>query len=118
MKKIFALITIIAFFLFSNESIAQQLTPPQQTAVNKLFKTSKVVYLKFTVRSLQEIPQFSKILSVDKAQGALVFAHANKAQFSQFIRMNYAYTVLPAPGAKKKTTKAAPAKAKKAVKKK
>lgn len=117
MKKIFSLIVITIFFLVSKESIAQQLTPPQQTAVNKLFKTSDVVYYKFKVHSLSEIPQFAKTMSIDKQDGATVSAHATKAQFSQFIRINYAYTVLPSPGAKKKTTKTTSAKAKKPTKK-
>ena len=117
MKKISSLLIIVAFVFVTNKIVAQQLTPPQQQAVNKLFKTSSVVYYKFKVHSLSEIPQFAKTMSVDKSDGAMVFAHATKPQFSQFIRINYAYTVLPSPGSKKKTTKAAPAK-KKVVKKK
>lgn len=110
MKKTFALLILALFFLVSKESCAQQLTPPQQAAVNKLFKSSDLAYYKFKVHSLSEIPQFAKTMSIDKHEGALVYAHATKAQFSQFIRINYAYTVLPTPGGKKKTTKTAPAK--------
>ena len=118
MKKIFSLALIAIFFLVSKESLAQQLTPPQQATVNKLFKSSDVVYYKFKVRSLSEIPQFAKTMSIDKQDGSTVSAHATKAQFSQFIRINYAYTVLPSPGAKKKTTKTTTTKAKKPAKKK
>ncbi|MGZ4034153.1 MAG: hypothetical protein ACXVPU_00110 [Bacteroidia bacterium] len=118
MKKIISLTVAVTFFLLSNAITAQQLTPPQQQAVNKLFKTSNVVYFKFKVHSLSEVPQFAKILSVDKSDGGNVSAHANKAQFTQFIKMNYAYTVASNPAAKKKTTKAAPAKAKKSTVKK
>jgi hypothetical protein len=115
MKKIFSLIAIAVFYIFSNELSAQQLTPPQQAAVNKLFKSSDLAYYKFKVHSLSEIPQFAKTMSIDKHEGALVYAHATKAQFSQFIRINYAYTVIPHSATKKKTTKVAP---KKTVKKK
>jgi hypothetical protein len=51
------------------------------------------------------------MFSVDKSQGAVVYAHADKGQFSQFIRTNYKYAVLPTPGGKKKTTKSAAKKA-------
>lgn len=105
MKKIVSIFVIGAFFFFSTEGIAQQLTSQQQQAVNKLFKTSNVVYFKFNVHSMQEIPDFGKLFTVDKAKGAQVSAHANKAQFTQFIRMNYAYTVIPGGGAKKATKK-------------
>lgn len=110
MKKSILLFSILAFFIFANESTAQQLTPPQQQTVNKLFKTNKSVYFTFRVRSMQEIPQFSKILSVDKVKGADIFCHANKAQFTQFIRMNIKYTVTSGGGTKKKTTKTGAAK--------
>ena len=118
MQKRILFFAIIFSFLFSIEMNAQQLTPPQQATVNKLFKTSSVVYYKFKVHSLSEIPQFAKTMSVDKSEGGTVFAHATKPQFSQFIRINYAYTVLPSPGAKKKTTKTAPVKKKTTAKKK
>jgi hypothetical protein len=107
MKKIlFSL--FIAVFLLSDEVSAQQLTPPQQAELNKLFKTKKVVYFKFRVRSLQEIPQFGKTVSVDKSVGNEVSAHATKAQFTNFMRMNLKYTVIAGPGgtAKKKVTTA------------
>ena len=98
-KKIFlTLVLLIAFFSGIN---AQQLTYPQQQKVNQLFKKSNVVYFKFAVRSMQEIPHFSKILSVDKTTGITIFAHANKQQFSNFIKKNMAYTVLPTPKTKK-----------------
>ena len=105
MKKIFSLFIILTSIIFSDKISAQQLTPPQQQSVNKLFKTSSVVYFKFKVNSLQEIAQFSKLVSVDKTKGAEVTAHATKAQFTQFIRMNYPYTVISGGAPKKKTSK-------------
>lgn len=110
MKKIHSLFVIIAFFLFSNESIAQKLSPQQQQAVNKLFKTSAVVYFTFKVQSMQEMAQLKEIISVDKTKGPQVSAHANKAQFTKFIPMNYVYTVTSGGNPKKKTSKTAPAK--------
>ncbi|MFL5764755.1 MAG: hypothetical protein ACJ77K_12495 [Bacteroidia bacterium] len=104
MKKILVLLIAAASLMWSNISKAQQLTPPQQTEVNKLFKTKKVVYFKFHARSLQEIPQFAKILSVDKSKGTEISAHADKAQFTNFIRMNLKYTVIAGTGTAAKKT--------------
>ncbi|MDQ3046665.1 MAG: hypothetical protein M3R27_03885 [Bacteroidota bacterium] len=92
------LILFLSFCFILPEISAQQLTPPQQKAVDKHFKTGKVVYFKFNVRSLQEIPQFAKIISVDKAVGMQVMAHADKKQFTQFIRLNIPYTVTAKSG--------------------
>jgi hypothetical protein len=104
MRK-FAPLFIFALLLLSGiTSSAQQLTPPQQAEVNKLFKTKKIVYFKFHARSLQEIPQFAKILSVDKTKGTEISAHADKAHFTNFIRMNLKYTVIPGSGGTAKKT--------------
>lgn len=104
MKKIFVILSI-ALFLFSNISVAQKLTPQQQKELNTLFKTKKVVYFKFNVRSMQEISQFAKIFSVDKNKGMEVSAHATKDQFTRFLPMNMKYTVISAPAKKKSTAK-------------
>jgi hypothetical protein len=110
-KKIFAILSVV-LFLFSTNLSAQKLTPQQQKALNDLFKTKKVVYFKFNVRSMQEISQFAKIFSVDKNRGMEVSAHATKEQFTRFLPMNIKYTVTSGGTAKKKTP------AKKPVKKK
>ena len=104
MKKHNFLLLGLFFLMLSTIASAQQLPYAQQQKVDQLFKKSSVVYFKFTVRSMQEVSQFNKVLSVDKAQGATVFAHANKPQFTNFMKMNYAYKVLPSPQQKKKTT--------------
>ena len=93
---------IFAFFLFSNEVTAQKLTPQHQKALNDLYKTKKILYFKFNVRSMQEISQFAKIFSVDKNKGMLVHAHATKEQFARFLPMNIKYTVISGGTAKKK----------------
>lgn len=108
MKKTFSLLVIVVFFFFSTEGVAQ--SPQQLQAINKLFKTSNVVYFKFKVNSMQEIGQFSKMISVDKTKGAEVAAHATKVQFTQFVRMNYPYIVIPKGGAKKAPAKTIPVK--------
>lgn len=102
MKKYFSIVLIFAVFLFSNEAIAQKLTPPQQQQLNNLFKTKKVVYFKFRVNSMQEVSQMAKIISVDKVKGIEVAAHGTKEQFTKFLPFNYKYTVTGGGGTKKK----------------
>jgi len=105
MKKILPLLFVAFLMLSSLEICAQQLPYRDQQKVDQLFKKSKVVYFKFAVRSMQEVPHFSKILSVDKTKGVTIFAHADKAQFTNFVRMNMPYTVLPSPQKKPATVK-------------
>jgi hypothetical protein len=119
MKKISALIAIATCLLCLNKSIAQQLTTQQEQAISKLFKTNSVVYFNFKVHSMQEIAGFSKMFSVDRVKGAEVFAHANKPQFTQFVKINYPYKVTSGGTAKKKVvTKTKTTTTKKAVQKK
>lgn len=103
MKKVFALLFLVAFFLFSNETSAQKLTPQQQKALATLYKTKKVVHFKFKVNSVHEIKGMANIVTIDKVKGIEVAAHATKAQFTRFLPYNYKYTVVPGGPAKKKT---------------
>lgn len=102
MKKILTIVFIVTLFLLSNDTSAQRLTPQQQQALTNLFKNKKVVYFKFKVNSLQEIPQLAKIVSVDKNKGGEVSAHATKDQFAKFLPFNYKYTIISGGTVKKK----------------
>ncbi len=102
MKKIFPFLFIAALLLFSNDTSAQRLTPPQQQQLNNLFKTKKVVYFKFKVNSIHEVKGVANIITVDKVKGTEVAAHATKAQFTKFLPFNYKYTVVSGGTAKKK----------------
>jgi hypothetical protein len=48
------------------------------------------------------------IITIDKNEGRIIFAHANKEQFSKFIVKGYPYTIIrnTNPAAKPKTKKA------------
>ena len=116
MRKISLLSSVLLLLLFTINVSAQQLPYPQQQEVNRLFKKSKVVYFTFGVRSMQEIPQFAKTLSVDKNEGSKVFAHADKAQFTNFMKMNLPYKIIPPPGGAKKKPVAKPVAKKPAAK--
>jgi hypothetical protein len=114
MRKIRLFYLLVLSLLLSTAAGAQKLTPPQQQKLNELYKTKKVVYFRFNVRSMQEISQFAKIISVDKNKGMEVSAHATKDQFARFMPMNIKYIVNSGPGG---TVKKKPAPAKKTVKK-
>jgi hypothetical protein len=111
MKKILLLLLLAATFIPLG-SIAQKLSYAQQKQVDDLFKNRQVVYFKFNVRSMQEAQGLSKIISIDKAQGATFYAHATKLQFSSFITKNYAYTVTAPKKQVKKVAQAQAAKKK------
>lgn len=102
MRNILTAFLLVALFLFSNETDAQKLTPPQQKALNTLYKTKKVVYFKFKVNSIHEVKGMANIITVDKVKGIEVAAHATKAQFTKFLPFNYKYTVVPGGPVKKK----------------
>jgi len=74
--------------------MAQKLEPVYQRKVNEAFKKGTIVHFKFPVTSLQELTPLSKIISIEKTQGKTAFAHANKAQFSQFVVKGYPYTII------------------------
>ena len=114
MKKALSLLVVVALFLFSNETNAQKLTPPQQKALNDIYKAKKTAYFKFKVNSMQEVKQLGTIITVDKVKGVDVSAHATKEQFTKFLPYNYKYALVATGGgtSKKKTP------AKKVVKKK
>jgi hypothetical protein len=99
----------LILFMLLSASIgnAQQLSKAQQIKVNEALKSGKTVYFKFRVSSIQEIGPLAKIITVERNQGSEVYAHANKAQFSQFIVKGYPYTIIkntkPATKVKPKT---------------
>jgi hypothetical protein len=89
MKK--KLCILLAAFPFSYA--AQTITSSQKEKVEQLFKKDSVVKFTFTVHSVQEISPLSKMVAVDGTKGNLVYAHANKDQFSKFIVKNISYQV-------------------------
>lgn len=93
MKKYLTILSSFFFLLSSVEIKAQNITSAQKEKVERLFKTDTVIRFTFTVHSMQEIAPLAKIVCIDKTKSTLVFAHANKEQFSKFIVKNYAYLV-------------------------
>lgn len=108
MKNSLVLPILFLLFLCSFNIQAQKLSASEQKRVNDVFKKGKVAYFKFQVTSMQEVAPLAKIISIDKNQGRVIYAHANKDQFSKFIVKGYPYTIIKYtnPVAKPKTKKA------------
>jgi hypothetical protein len=106
MKKLIVLLLSSFSLLVTFDTNAQKLSPGEQKRVNDIFKKGTVAYFKFPVTSTQEITPLSKMITIDKVQGRMVFAHANKDAFSKFIGKGYAFTIIkmtsPATKPKKK----------------
>lgn len=104
-----SLLTILLFV--SIHANAQKLSPSQQAQVNEAFKNTKIAHFKFRVSSMQEVAPLAKIISIEKNQGSDIYAHADKAQFTQFITKGYPVTLIknvkPAVKAKSKPKVAA-----------
>ncbi|HEX8515197.1 MAG TPA: hypothetical protein VF868_03285 [Bacteroidia bacterium] len=105
MKKLFLLIISLCLFLVNN-TIAQKLNPSEQKRVNEAFKKGKMVHFKFTISSTQEILPLTKFITVEKSQGKMVFARADKEGFSKFILKGYPYTIIKNSNPVAKKTKA------------
>lgn len=56
------------------------------------------VYFSFGVSDYSELERIGQIISIDKVNGAEVFAYASTWQFAEFQKFNYYYEVLPHPG--------------------
>lgn len=108
MKNLLTLLILIILFIQSFNIQAQKLTPAEQKRVNDIFKKGKIAYFKFQVTSIQEAKPLVQIITIDKNEGRMIFAHANKEQFSKFIGKGYPYTIIrnTNPAAKPKTKKA------------
>ncbi|MCE3279460.1 MAG: hypothetical protein K0S44_1651 [Bacteroidetes bacterium] len=94
MKKTLCLILLSFFCFLSQEAVAQKLSAKEQKKVNDIFKKGKTAYFKFPVSSVQEVKPLSQIITVDRMEGKMCFAHANKDAFSKFIVKGYPYTII------------------------
>jgi hypothetical protein len=94
MKKALFLILLSFFCFLSKETIAQKLSAKEQKKVNDIFKKGKTAYFKFPVSSVQEVKPLAQVITVDRMEGKMCFAHANKDAFSKFIVKGYPYTII------------------------
>jgi len=93
-KNYFTLVTLMFTFVFSS-AIAQK---NKQQTLDDLFLKNGEVYFYFQIFSREEIPVLTKVISIDNVKGNEVYAYANRKEFSNFLDLDYTYTILPHPG--------------------
>lgn len=67
--------------------------------LNNIFGKEGEIYFAFHAVSKAEINEITKMISIDKVtDGLMVYAYANKKEFSRFLSTGLEYKVLPHPG--------------------
>lgn len=67
------------------------------TNVDQIFGSGGEIYFQFETERYN-LESLSKIISIDKVNGAEVWAYANKKEFTAFLKQDIAYQLLPKPG--------------------
>ena len=67
-------------------------------AVAPLLAANTETYLRFNIRSRDELSKLTNIISIDNVKGDTVFAYANEAQLKTLEYLGYQYIALPHPG--------------------
>ena len=62
--------------------------------INKIFEDKSEIIFKFNIQTKDEIKFITKLISIDKVIGNEVYAFANKKEFSDFLKLNYNYTLI------------------------
>ncbi len=68
-----------------------------QNNINQQFEKNGEIYFQFDIKSKKDIPQITKIVSIDNVKGSTVFAYANEKEFTSFLKLGLKYTLLPHP---------------------
>lgn len=94
---------ILLFTTNLSLSVFSQDTLKYRSIADSVFLKTGEIYFSFTINSKEELRRLTKIISIDHYSGDFekkkeVHAYANKKQFYNFLKLNYNYTVLPAPG--------------------
>ncbi|OQX76992.1 MAG: hypothetical protein B6D61_07900 [Bacteroidetes bacterium 4484_249] len=93
--KLVKLLSLIIFFSASATLSAQKTTGSHDAG--KYFQGSGEVYFKFLTEGA-EPNQLSKIISIDKIEGDVIYAYANLSGFTAFLKHGLAFEILPKPG--------------------
>lgn len=90
---------LFSSFIFCSFVISIHLYGQDQwvNILNTIFKERGEVYFKFSVKNQSEIPDLTKIISIDNVKGNEVTAYANLNEFKRFLDKKYFYTILPPP---------------------
>lgn len=88
LKKFASYLLILFVILVAITSYAQEVD---------YLKTKGEVYFSFSMESKDELQFLTMIISIDNVDGLKVYAYANEKEFSEFLKLNYKYEILPHP---------------------
>ena len=89
----------IIFLLLLCDLNSQLTVNASDRNIDALFEQRGELYFVFAISDRDEIKTLTKIISIDNVKGNLVFAYANKRDFTQFCSLGYTFEILPSPGA-------------------
>lgn len=84
--------TLLLFAILAWNASAQQPLNPDD-----VFTKFGEVYFTFEITDVQSIHTLTKIISIDNVKGTMVWAYANKNEFSAFKKTGLKYNLLPHP---------------------
>lgn len=93
-RNYLALVTLMFIILYSSAHAQKN----KQPILDGLFTNNGEIYFSFQIFNRDEISVLTKIISIDNVKGNEVYAYANRKEFSHFLDLEYAYTILPHPG--------------------
>ncbi|MCD4665186.1 MAG: zinc carboxypeptidase, partial [Bacteroidales bacterium] len=68
-----------------------------QNSFDELFSKNGEIYFKFEINTIKDLPDITKIISIDNRDSNTIFAYANQKEFEEFTKTGYDYTILPHP---------------------
>jgi len=95
MKKLLTGILAFLFFGLITPVNSQNNTASQ---LDSVFHDRSEVYFTFKIADKDDIHSLTRLISIDNVKGKTVHAYANRKEFSDFLRFNMAYRILPSPG--------------------
>jgi hypothetical protein len=95
MKRFFLLLILLPG-LINSISFGQTIENLEKIQ-NELIRNGEI-YIRFEVKDLRQIQDFSGIVSIDKIRGNEVFAYSNAEGFKNFLSKKIEYQLLPHPG--------------------
>lgn len=95
MKKV---ITPILLFVLLGLPVLLAGQSANERLTDSLFANRGEVFFNFRLKNRGDIHRLTSVISIDRVDGNLVTAYANRKEFTDFLDYGAKYTVLPAPG--------------------
>jgi len=92
--RFFRFLQISAVVLLSGSLFSQSTIP----SVDEIFRDRGEIYFSFTADDRDDLKALSRVISLDHIDNSQVFAYAGKKEFTEFLKYNYPYDILPKPG--------------------